>query len=414
MNIGIVTTWFASGAGYVSKTYADMLSDDHDIFIYGRGGKRQLRSDEWQKYDVTWGWKHPCNTGIYTNHFKKWITKKNLHCVIFNEQRFWRPVIEAKKLGKLVGAYVDYYTQDTFELFRLYDFLICNTKRHYHVFKKHPNCLFLPWGVDTNVFRPVEKRFGFPVRFLISAGWDGTYAKHSPWLDRRGAGLAMRAFHRLKGEAALTVLSQVPLSECPSEWQELVKGDTRIDFRCGHFREDAYSHGDVYVYPSRLDGIGLTLPEALSSGLPAITTDSPPMNEFVTHQHNGLLVRPKEYRGRPDGYYWAESVPDEGALFEAMQYYVLHPEKVVEHGKSARQSAENKLSIQSNFGKLSATLNLMIQNRKIKSDDDQLYKKAMQYDSQHSQEPHVRLYLGARSTARYFLFYLADLMKKVR
>ena len=31
--------------------------------------------------------------------------------------------------------------------------------------------------------------------------------------------------------------------------------------------------GDVFVYPSRLEGIGLCVPEALACGLPVITTD---------------------------------------------------------------------------------------------------------------------------------------------
>ena len=50
-----------------------------------------------------------------------------------------------------------------------------------------------------------------------------------------------------------------------------------------------YHLGDVYVYPSRLDGVGLTVGEALACGLPVITTENGPMDEFVEDGFNGRL-----------------------------------------------------------------------------------------------------------------------------
>ena len=51
-----------------------------------------------------------------------------------------------------------------------------------------------------------------------------------------------------------------------------------------------YFRGDVYLYPTRLEGIGLTICEALASGLPVITTNDAPMNEFVIDGETGYLV----------------------------------------------------------------------------------------------------------------------------
>jgi len=51
-----------------------------------------------------------------------------------------------------------------------------------------------------------------------------------------------------------------------------------------------YYLGDVYVYPTTLDGLGLTVYEALASGLPVIATDVAPMNEIIT-EDNGKLVK---------------------------------------------------------------------------------------------------------------------------
>ncbi len=334
MKLGIVTQWFPSGAGYVSKSYERVLGKGHRVFVYARGGRIMRGDCNWDGPNVTWAPFHPSSTGIRPAHFSAWVKRHDVDVVLFNEQRHWAGVVLAKKLGLLVGAYVNYYTQDTVPFFELYDFLVCNTRRHHSVFQHHPQCCYLPWGTQTEVYRPEARPADRPVTFLISAGWSGASTRDKPWMDRRGAGMAMRVFQRVHGQCRLTVLSQVELERCPIAWQQAVREDNRIEFRVGTFDPVPYPLGDVYVYPSRMDGIGLTLPEALSSGLPAITTDCAPMNEFVRNGCNGILVSVEAYKGRPDGYFWAESICNERRLAVAMQYYIDNREMVAIHGAS--------------------------------------------------------------------------------
>jgi len=356
MNIGIITQWFASGAGHVSRSYAEVLSKSHSVFIYARGGQTQRGDPVWDGAEVTWAPHHPCLTGIYERHFTRWVKRHGIDAVLFNEQRHWAGVVLAKYLNLLTGAYVDYYTQNTRPFFNLYDFLICNTRRHYDVFRDHPQCCYVPWGVRTELNKPAERRHEGPLRFLVSAGFGGRKGA----LDRRGSGMAMRVFRRIRGNCRLIVYSQVPLIDCREDWQEAVREDDRIEFREGTYDPFPYTAGDVYVYPSRLDGIGLTLPEALSSGLPAIATDCAPMNEFVRNEQNGLLVKVKSYLGRPDGYYWPESICDEGALYDAFRYYVEHQDVVILHGGNARAIAEKELAWGNNAAHVGDWLPLQI------------------------------------------------------
>lgn len=344
MNIGIVSVWGPTGAGHVSKAYERVLQKEHNVFIYARGGPGGKGDPHWELPNVSWAPFHPCTTGIYSGHFSNWVQKHAINIVIFNEQRHWSGVVLARKLGLIIGAYVDYYTADTVPFFGLYDFLICNTKRHYSVFDWHPQVYYCPWGTDPGTYKPADERLERPITFLISAGWDGAYASAQPWMDRRGAGITMQTFRRMTADCRLIVLSQLPLDKCPEQWQAAVRSDSRIEFRVGTFDPFPYQLGDVYVYPSRLDGIGLTLPEALSCGLPAITTDSAPMNEFVTHQVNGLLIPTMAYRARPDGYYWPESLCDEGSLAMGLRYYLDNPTMIAEHGANARRDAEKHLA----------------------------------------------------------------------
>lgn len=52
-----------------------------------------------------------------------------------------------------------------------------------------------------------------------------------------------------------------------------------------------YRAADVYVTPTRYEGFGLTLLEAMAAGAPLVSTDIPVVNEIVQHGINGWLTR---------------------------------------------------------------------------------------------------------------------------
>lgn len=51
---------------------------------------------------------------------------------------------------------------------------------------------------------------------------------------------------------------------------------------------------DVFVLPTRYEGFGLPVLEAMVQGCPVVTTDVPAVNELVRHEENGLLVPPND------------------------------------------------------------------------------------------------------------------------
>ena len=99
-----------------------------------------------------------------------------------------------------------------------------------------------------------------------------------------------------------------------------------------------YSKGDVYVYPAELDGLGLTLYEALACGIPVIGTDIPPINEVVD-ENVGRLIKVKEQKNRPDNYYWPTCVIDENSLYEQMKYFIDHKDELPQYKQRAREKA---------------------------------------------------------------------------
>jgi len=335
VNIGIITTWFERGAAYVSRAYMDAFTAaSHNVFIYARGGEGYGRGTvEWDLPSVTWAPRLGYRAGgvlFDLNHLTRWLSTRRIDVVFFNEERNWHVVRLCKTLGYTIGAYIDYYTPASVPLFDIYDFLVCNTERHYSVFKDHPHCFYVPWGANTELFKPNGDAPAGPVRFFHNAGV-------SPF--RKGTDLAVRAFRRLDGDARLIIHTQKPLADWECETDLL--DDPRITVIPRTVPAPGLYHlGNVYVYPSRLDGIGLTLCEALACALPVIATDEAPMNEFVADGSNGLLVPVASRQRRSDGYYWPMAIADVDELSARMKWYVDEPSRIALHARRARQAAE--------------------------------------------------------------------------
>jgi len=352
MNIGIVTTWFERGAAYVSRQYKQLLERDHSVFIFVRSGDYATIDANWAQKNVTWSKGLPFvgMTAFDLGEFRTWLKNHSIDLVLFNEQHWWPPILLCNELGIISGAYVDYYTEETVPLFGCYDFLICNTKRHYSVFDWHPQCLYLPWGTDINLFNPKSETnlADNIVTFFHSTGL-------SP--IRKGTDLILEAFSALSSPARLVIHSQGPLAERIPNQATLKKliEDGRLTLNEQTVTAPGLYHlGDVYVYPSRLEGIGLTIAEALACGLPVITTDNPPMNEFVNHNLTGRLASVSRHIARSDGYYWPQSIVDLGSLIEQMTFYVEQADNLPTFKQQAREYAVHYLDWGKNYATLTS------------------------------------------------------------
>lgn len=346
MNIGIVTTWFERGASYVSQQYIQTLSTEHSVFVYARGGEKFGTGPEWQGSNVTFGdlkWgKDFSNETRSKNllHFKKWIIENKLDLVIFNEEHWWEPVMLCNSLHIKTLAYIDYYTKQTVPFFQIYDVLICHTKRHHSVFSSHQQVMYVPWGTDVDIFKPQISNT--ETIFFHSAGMNP---------HRKGTDLLLKALEKIEStDFKLIIHTQKNIQVTDPRVQVIHKtvGPPGL-----------YHVGSVYVYPTRLEGIGLTIAEALACGLPVIAPDNAPMNEFVDNDR-GQLVKIDSYKTRHDGYYWPECTVSVGDLAEKMQQYIKDKNKIKEHGLRARAYAEEHLSWTKNSQKILHAINTSV------------------------------------------------------
>lgn len=364
MNIGFVTTWLERGATYVTKTYINLLESNNNIYVFARGGEFINKNDKNKNIkDIEYGLRLR-GTCLDWKQLSKWIEKNNIECIFFNEQTELENVyrIKLKYPHIILGTYVDYYKEDTIEDFDIFDFLICNTRRHYNVFRWHPNSYYVPWGVDTELIKYNEySNKNKELVFFHSMGM-------SP---RKGTKELINSF--IKGEfykknSKLIIHTQVDISH-------LIKKEEASNYNIEIINETVslpglYHLGDVYVYPTTLDGLGLTIYEALAAGLPVITTDCAPMNEIIS-DINGKLVKVEEFRCRKDAYYWPLSIVNENSLIEQMNFYVENIDKINIYRYNARKFAQEKLDIKTR----TETINEIFESASVRKIDQNIIKQ---------------------------------------
>jgi glycosyltransferase involved in cell wall biosynthesis len=384
MKIGIVTTWFERGAAYVSKQFMETLQSlGHEVYIYARGGEEfSIGDPKWDLDNVTWNsFLHsPVPTDINRTQFESWIDNNAIETIIFNEQQYWEPVIWAKEKKVYTVAYIDYYTKKTVQLFDIYDQLWCNTQRHASAFNWHSGMKYLPWGTDVKLFKPENTQNDIElVTFFHSAGMN-PYRKGTDFVILSAVELIKKNINNFKLLIHIQTEILKFFPELKSEIQSLINSGHLQIINKTVSAPGLYHLGDVYVYPSRLEGIGLTIAEAMSCGLPAIVTDEGPMNEFVEPKYC-RLIEVEKHEIRKDGYFWPMAYVSVEKLTLAMMDYTsdrafLEKAKIKtrEHALKNLDFDKNKLNIQTCLENIAPRESSKSNHEKLKSIDKSFTK----------------------------------------
>ncbi len=132
----------------------------------------------------------------------------------------------------------------------------------------YENTAHLPWTLD--LAKLPRRVVDGPARtFVHNAGLVDAQ-------DRKATRDTIMVFRKLKRKDIRLVVRAQREAVLP----ELDEG---IEVRIGNLAEpsELYLTGDVAIQPSKMEGIGFMVLEAVCSGLPTVTLDYPPMNTYV-------------------------------------------------------------------------------------------------------------------------------------
>ena len=202
----------------------------------------------------------------------------------------------------------------------------------------------VPEGVNTKLFKPIKRPKNKLFEFLFMGGW----AKGEN--DRKGLDIALKAFTQEFDASEPVVFSaKVNISYAPKEKiiNDLKNLGINTDAKNIRFGFDTvpeevqaklYQNADAFVMPTKAEGFGLTIAEAMACGLPTIATNYGGHLDFFSDKV-GYPIEIDHMCKATDSYpiyedaEWA--IPSIESLRKQMRYVYEHQDEAKAKGKKA-------------------------------------------------------------------------------
>ncbi len=153
-------------------------------------------------------------------------------------------------------------------------------------YKRAPGLIwYVPNGTEERFFVSRE----YPEKSSFRLLFAGT------WLDRKGVYYLSDSFSLVARKMQTVRLTIAGCSVSEAEVKEFFAPELRdrvsvIPFVTRDDMAKLYAQHDIFVFPSLVEGMPLTLLEAMATGMPVVTTNTCGMADVVENDVNGLLV----------------------------------------------------------------------------------------------------------------------------
>ena len=335
--LGIIAYSNNSGLGVVAANFRKHLPLDSQFII-----KHPVKDAADEIYDIgiphTFGDLEP--TIAQLNEYLD-VCKPEVVIVVetpFNFNFF--KILHDRGVRVVLIPMIDSISYEKFIPYEKYIDLVINfTKVGQEIYEKRwlgggINGIHIPYPIDTEYFCPLDVETEYT--FAHSEGWGG--AGH-----RKGTDLVQTAYQQL----------QYIVKEKPAMWMHGQPGEVRHS----HLQQkgvasvqqedlpnaiELYRKGKIYIAPSRREGLGLPILEAMACGLPVITTDASPMNEWFPEGYP-LLVKVQCQTDLPYGDV-PMYTPSAFDLMKKMEFAYNNPKLMEQIGATNRIIIQEKFS----------------------------------------------------------------------
>ncbi|MGH0038211.1 MAG: glycosyltransferase family 4 protein [Myxococcota bacterium] len=287
-----MSQWRNQGQATLSRHLRDALDAlGHRTFVLARPTRDNHvvpafvdRADVWQQPDVA-----PATSHMIPEHeYLDWAREHSIEVAFFNQNYQFREIEALRRQGvRTVGYFVweAFREKDVEPTRRAYDLVYslnrCTRVRYRRLGIESP---LLTWGIHPELLDVKPRPRSGGVHLFFPGGVQG---------PRKPIKKTIEAFRRTR-HPDLRLVIKAQASGPFTEHVE-VDDDPRITRITGDLAQgeyyDLFASCQVCLAPSRWEGTGLHLFEAAAFGMPMITNDIPPMNEFIRNGVNGRLVR---------------------------------------------------------------------------------------------------------------------------
>ena len=215
----------------------------------------------------------------------------------------------------------------------------------------------IPNGVDTYRFAPADAEQKSFLREKLNLPENATIAIYTGRLvSYKGLPLLLKVWNEIRctRENAILLLAGtggLDMHNCEAQLHDYVTsaGLAKNVWFLGSVQNisEYLQAADLFVFPTENDAFGSSLIEAMSSGLPVVTTPVGAIKTFVTHQETGLLVQPGNRH----------------QLYEALMTMISDKTLAARLGQAGRQIVEERYSTSKMMGKYLSLFDSIFQPR---------------------------------------------------
>ena len=294
MRVGIVCYWFNRGQAVVGRYLrAACESLGHETFVLARPTRDSFTrprfvdsTDVWDQSGVTAASAYR----IPEEEYLAWAEACDLDVVLFDQNLQFPEIAALRRRGvRTIGRFVwESFGPDDIEganaaFDTIYSLTACEQARYSGLGITSPR---VRWSCPPELEELVPiPRDDEEIRFLYPGGYLS---------GRKPTEETLEAFCGVEDPRARLIIK----AQHPVRGAELAERAPTLDPRIRVLVEDLPTEAhhqllasvDVFLAPTRWEGLGLHMYEAIALGLPTITNDFPPMNEMVEHDEDGWLV----------------------------------------------------------------------------------------------------------------------------
>jgi 1,2-diacylglycerol 3-alpha-glucosyltransferase len=298
MRVGIVTKWFASGQAVVSRQIRSALDElGHETFVLAKQGKgpraglERVDDPVWDQPGVT----HSAEADIPEAEYLGWVRDNGIEAILCDQNDQFAEIAAVRRAGvRTIGRFVweSFAPEDAEPARDAYDVVYSFTRAEQERYRTLGiDSPLLTWGCHPELIEIADEQRATSneqradeVRFYVPGSFMG---KRKPFPE------IVEAFVRA-ADPRLRLLIRGQVDRKAGRLERAADGDERVVIELEDRPTDAhlrqFASCDVCLSPSRWEGLGLPLYEAVAFGMPSITNDSPPMNEIVADGVNGVCV----------------------------------------------------------------------------------------------------------------------------
>jgi 1,2-diacylglycerol 3-alpha-glucosyltransferase len=300
MRVGIVTKWFNRGQPVVGRQLRSAVEAlGHESFVLARPKKERGprpgaldRDDVWDQPGIT----EASAYDVPAEEYASWASENGIEAILCDQNYQFSELAMLRARGvRTIGRFVwEHFTADhvagareAFDV--VYSLTRAEQQRYAEMGLETP---YVPWGCHPELIAAGEeatRHSPLATRDTVTFVFPGGFLGHRKPLEP-----VLEAFEATEDDRLrLVVKAQVERKSVRAA-EDAAERDSRVELRLAdeptaeHLR--AIARCDVCLAPSRWEGLGLPLYEAIAFGMPAITNDAPPMNEAIHEGVNGVLV----------------------------------------------------------------------------------------------------------------------------